>query len=406
RAEHASILASLLGRCGGDFFVAEDALADALATALQKWPEQGIPARPGAWIQTVAGRRLIDAMRLRAPECLDHPDGHLQPQESPVQEPDDCFAGDDDRLRLLFTCCHPALDEPSRVALTLHSLCALSTTDIARAYITPVPTMAQRLVRAKRKIRDAAIPYRVPGPKDIPERLSSVLQVYLVFNEGYSATAGDQVVRLELTKEATELARQLTEWMPDQAEARGLLALMLLQDSRRMARISPDNGLVLLEDQDRSLWDREGIARGKAHVEQALKQAPAGPYCLQAAIAAVHADAPRSQETDWAQIEKLYDILVQRQPSAVVELNRAVAVCMNRGAAAGLACLQERVDPCTLDSYLYYHATLADFLVRLDERPRARRSYRRALELANNAPERRFLSERLGRISDESEDKR
>ena len=404
QSEHGSILAGLLRRSAGDFFMAEDALADAMRTALEQWPHKGMPTRPGAWIQTVASRRLVDAQRRQRSIPLDLQDPEIIQQEAPVQEPDMCFAGDDDRLRLLFTCCHPALDSSSRIALTLNSLCGLNSEEIARAYLTSGPTMAQRLVRAKRKIRDAAIPYRVPLHSDIPERLASVLTViYLVFNEGYSASAGDQIVRHELAKEAIDLARQLTEWMPSEPEVRGLLALMLLQHSRRLARLSEANALLLLDEQDRSLWDREAIAEGIRHVEEALSAGPPGPYRLQAAIAAVHAEAACARDTDWAQIEQLYDRLIQCAPSPVVELNRAVAVCMNRGAAAALASLQERTNPAELENYLYYHSTLADFYSRLRDRPRARLAYRKALELANNTAERLFLSERLGRVSDELE---
>ncbi len=404
RREHGSILAGLLRNSGGDFFAAEDALADALRLALEQWPVQGIPERPAAWIQTVARRRLIDSHRRTRPLPLADSDEESRPQEAAMLEPDLCFGGEDDRLRLLFTCCHPALDSKAQTALILHSLCGLETEQIARAYLTSTPTLAQRLVRAKRKIRDAGIPYRVPAQEQIADRMDTVLRVlYLVFNEGYSDPTAEPQERRQLVGEAVDLTRQLAAWLPDQPEVRGLLALMLLQDSRRLARVSEGGHLRLLDEQDRSLWDRDQIQECLALVEQALSQAPAGPYALQAAIAAVHSESGTPEATDWAQIEQLYDLLLRGSASPVVELNRAVAVCMNRGPAAALDELRDRVDSGALDSYLYYHSTLADLHRRLGDLPRARRCYRRALELADHPVERRFLSERLGGISDEFE---
>ena len=382
----------------GDFDLAEDAVQDAFAQAMRVWPERGIPDNPGAWITTTARNRAID--RLRRERTLREKTGQLgalEALESLGGDETDVSGIPDDRLRLIFTCCHPALRMDARVALTLKTLGGLTTGEIARAFLVPEPTMAQRLVRAKHKIREAAIPYRVPPAELLPERLPGVLAVlYLVFNEGYAATSGP-LVRTDLCDEAIRLTRVLGTLMPDEPEAAGLLALMLLQHSHRNARTGPRGELVLLEDQDRARWDHAMIDEGLAMLDRAIVARRPGPYQLQGAIAALHARAPRPEDTDWPQIAALYDRLAESSSSPVVELNRAVAIAMADGPERGLALFVPLEGE--LDGYHLFHAARADLFRRLDRNEEAAAAYRRALELVTNREQRSYLERRLVEVT-------
>lgn len=394
RAESRRVLATLI-RLLGDFDIAEEALHDAFKAAIEQWPREGVPENPCAWLVSAGRFKAIDGIRRRARfDPLDDDAADLIPAGD-----DPCAwtgeAIEDDRLRLIFTCCHPAIPPDAQVALTLREVCGLTTEEIAHAYLTPAPTLAQRIVRAKNKIRDAKIPYQLPSREDLPDRLDSVLRViYLVFNEGYAASSGASLTRHDISSEAIRLTRLLMELLPE-PEVIGLLALMLLHESRRAARVSPVGDLILLEHQDRSLWNRDFIAEGTALVEQALSSRRFGAYCLQAAISAVHAESPDAASTDWSQIVGLYDALLRAEPSPVVELNRAVALAMRDGPTAGLVLVDALLARGELAEYRLAHAARADLCRRLGRNDEARAAYRRALELTQQEPERRFLERRL-----------
>jgi RNA polymerase sigma-70 factor, ECF subfamily len=398
RTESRRIFATLI-RLLGDFDIAEEALHDAFRAALEHWPREGVPANPRAWLVSAGRFKAIDGIRRRARfDALDDRMDEVEAivDESVAFEREDI---DDDRLRLIFTCCHPALSPDAQVALTLREICGLTTEAIAQAFLTAAPTLAQRIVRAKGKIRDARIPYEVPAATELPARLDSVLRViYLVFNEGYSASSGPALMRVDLSAEAIRLGRLLVALLPD-PEAIGLLALMLLQESRRAARVSPAGDIVLLDEQDRSLWNEAQIAEGSALVRRAMAAERSGPYTLQAAIAAVHANAKRGELTDWSEIVALYGLLMRIEPSPVVELNRAVALAMRDGPSAGLALVDAILARGDLGEYHLAHAVRADFCRRLGDVQQARASYRRAIALARQEPERRFLERRLAELA-------
>jgi RNA polymerase sigma-70 factor (ECF subfamily) len=394
------VLATLI-RLLGDFELAEDALQDAFRAAMEQWPRDGMPANPRAWLVSTGRFKAIDSLRRRArfDASLRILAEQIDASTRDGGEPNDESVADD-QLRLIFTCCHPALSPDARVALTLREVCGLTTEEIAHAFLTATPTVAQRIVRAKSKIRDARIPYQVPSQADLPDRLDTVLQVvYLVFNEGYSASSGALLTRPDLSGEAIRLGRLLVELMPE-PEVMGLVALLLLHESRRAARTSPEGELVLLDDQDRTLWNRDLIGEGSALVERALSSRRFGPYTLQAAIVAVHANAPSVSATDWGQIVGLYDVLLRVDPSPVVELNRAVAVAMCDGPLAGLALIEAILARGDLADYHLAHAARADMCRRLGRKEEARNSYERALSLTRQEPERRFLERRIANLSD------
>ena len=402
REESGRVLATLIRHLGGDFALAEDALQDALADALRTWPRSGTPANPGAWITVTARRRAIDRLRrervladrVQALQILMDLEHQAEPDPGPES------AVPDDRLRLIFTCCHPALGMEARVALTLRTLGGLTTPEIARAFLVPEATMAQRLVRAKRKIAAARIPYRVPADEQLPERLAGVLAVvYLVFNEGYAARDDDRLVRAELCDEAIRLGRLLTRLMPDDAETAGLLALMLLHDSRRAARIGPDGRFVALPDQDRARWDAARIAEGTGVLDRALRLRRPGPYQLQAAISALHATAATADDTDWPQIAQLYGRLAHHAPSPVVQVNRAVAIGMADGPRAGLCVLDALGDDRRLAGYQPFHAARADLLRRAGDAAAAAAAYDDAIALSTNAVERAELERRRAALA-------
>ena len=398
RSESRRILATLI-RLLGDFELAEDALHDAFNAALERWPQEGVPGNPRAWLVSTGRFKAIDAMRRRA--RFDASQAAIAEGLGAETQNAAAFDGEsieDDRLRLIFTCCHPALAPEARVVLTLREVCGLTTEQIAHAFLTVPSTLAQRIVRAKAKIREARIPYQVPSPAELPERLETVLQVvYLVFNEGYSASSGELHTRSDLSGEAIRLGWLLAELLP-KPEVMGLLALMLLQESRRDARTSLTGDLIVLEEQDRSLWNRVQIAEGKALMEKALSSRRLGPYTLQAAIASAHADAPKAAATDWVRIAGLYDLLVRLEPSPVVELNRAVAIAMRDGPDAGLSLIDGILARGDLADYHLAHAARADLCRRGGRAAEARASYERALTLARQEPERRFLERRLAEL--------
>ncbi len=398
QTESRQVLATLI-RLIGDFETAEEALHDAFTVAVKQWARDGIPVNPRAWLVSTGRFKAIDGIRRRTRHdaALEELAKRLETSTSDPDEWDDEHV-EDDRLRLIFTCCHPAIAPEAQVAMTLREVCGLTTEEIARAFLTKPATIAQRIVRAKTKIREARIPYEVPLEKELPDRLDAVLRViYLVFNEGYSASSGDSLTRHALSGEAIRLGRVLIELLPE-VEATGLLALMLLQDSRRAARTTPTGDLILLEDQDRSLWNRGQIAEGVSLVQRALSTGQVGPYTIQAAIASMHAQFPSSAATDWVQIVQLYDMLMQSNPSPVVELNRAVAVAMRNNPLAGLELVDAILARGDLGSYHLAHAVRADLCRRLGRTAEARTSYRRALDLTQQEPERRFLERRLNEL--------
>jgi RNA polymerase sigma-70 factor (ECF subfamily) len=399
-AESRRVLATLI-RLLGDFDVAEEAMHDAFRAALEQWPRDGVPANPRAWLVSAGRFKAIDSIRRRARFApLDEAGRQADLAVEDTAAWADEESVEDDRLRLIFTCCHPALAPEAQVALTLREVCGLTTEEIAQAFLTPAPTLAQRIVRAKAKIRDAHIPYQVPTHAELPERLDTVLRViYLVFNEGYTASSGASLTRHDLSSEAIRLGRLLVELLPE-SEVVGLLALMLLHESRRAARTSASGELILLDDQDRSLWNRGQIAEGARLIEQALSSRRFGPYTIQAAIAAVHAEAPDAGATDWAEIVGLYDVLSRADSSPVIELNRAVAVAMRDGPSAGLAGIDAILARGDLLDYRLAHAARAELCRRLGKTVDARASYARALALTRQEPERRFLEQRLAELRD------
>ena len=401
RSDSRRVLATLI-RLLGDFDRAEEAMHDAFVAAVEQWPQQGLPANPRAWLVSAGRFKAIDSMRRRArfDATLTEFAQHLDTVTSNPAEWDEQNI-EDDQLRLIFTCCHPALPPDAQVALTLREVCGLTTEEIARAFLTAAPTIAKRIVRAKAKIRDARIPYEVPSETDLPERLDAVLSViYLLFTEGYSPSSGGSLTRPDISLEAIRLGRLLVELLPE-PEAVGLLALMLLQESRRDARSSAEGEVVLLEDQDRSLWNQEQIAEGSALVKRALSSRRIGFYTLQAAIAAVHAEAPNGAATDWTQIVGLYDVLLSAHPSPVVELNRAVAVAMRDGPSAGLSLIEAILERGDLEDYYLAHSALADLNRRLGKTTEARVAYQHSLKLARQEPARRFLQRRLEELKNE-----
>jgi RNA polymerase sigma-70 factor (ECF subfamily) len=399
RSDSRRVLATLI-RLLGDFDLAEEALHDAFTAAVAQWPREGVPANPRAWLVSAGRFKAIDGIRRRArfDASLAELAERLDADTGDAAAWDDEAVGDD-RLRLIFTCCHPVLPADAQVALTLREVCGLTTEEIARAFLTAAPTVAQRIVRAKAKIRDARIPYQLPSRAELPDRLDTVLRaIYLVFNEGYSASSGASLTRPDLSAEAIRLGRLLVELLPE-PEGTGLLALMLLHESRRAARTSPAGELILLDEQDRSLWNREQIAEGSALVEQALASRRFGPYTLQAAIAAVHAEAATAAATDWAQIVGLYDVLARATPSPVIELNRAAAVAMRDGPQAGLVLVDAILARGDLADYHLAHSARADLCRRLGRTADARAAYERALALTRQEPERRFLERRLRELA-------
>ena len=395
RAESRRVFATLV-RLLGDFDLAEEALHDAFRAALEQWPRDGVPANPRAWLVSAGRFKAIDGIRrLSRFDAIDDVADEVEAIPDDAPAPWEAEVIEDDRLRLIFTCCHPALSAEAQIALTLREVCGLATEEIAQAFLLPPPTLAQRIVRAKAKIKDARIPYQVPGADELPERLASALRViYLVFNEGYSTSSGQSLTRVDFSAEAIRLGRLLADLLPE-PEAQGLLGLMLLQESRRVARASPTGEIILLPDQDRSVWNRDQIAEGVSLVERALASRRSGPYALQAAIAAVHAEAPSADATDWNEIVGLYDVLLRAEPSPVIELNRAVAVAMRDGPAAGLALVDAILARDELVDYHLAHAARADLCRRLERYTDARTAYGRAIALTRQEPERRFLERRL-----------
>ena len=402
RSESRRVFATLI-RLLGDFDLAEEALQDAFKAAMEQWPRDGIPDKPVPWLVSAGRFKAIDGIRRRARfTAYDEVAESIEAIADDSQAPDDDREHvEDDRLRLIFTCCHPSLAPDAQIALTLREVCGLSTEEIAHAFLTPAPTLAQRIVRAKAKIRDARIPYQVPGRDELPARLHTVLRViYLVFNEGYSASSGETLTRHDLSQEAIRLTRLLLELLPE-PEVMSLLALMLLHESRRIARSTTTGDLVPLDEQDRTLWNAEYIAEGSALVERALSSGRFGTYALQAAISAVHADAPHADATDWAQIVGLYDALLRLEPTPVVELNRAVAVAMHQGPDAGLVLVDGLIAGGQLQNYHLAHAAQADLHRRLGHVAEARAAYGRALALTQQEPERRFLHRRLAGLAEQ-----